>query len=169
MKGCAMNRRVAFVMVAAAALIAAPLHAQSSTRTLSQRQQAALADTIRIQAQRFLTALASRDPAQFRQLFAAEPDMVYVDGGRIYPNREALVTAASGFFRGQRKIEGKWNPEHVVVLGPDAGVFTGVFNADVVDTLGVAGWKTGKIWTLVYQRRNGDWKIVHSHEANGRP
>jgi uncharacterized protein (TIGR02246 family) len=163
-----MNRRLVFLALAVA-LLATPLRAQSSARALSQTQQAALADTIRIQAQRFLSALASRDPAQFRELFAAESDMVYVDGGRIYPNREALVTAASGFFRGQRKIDGKWDPAHVVVLGPDAGVFTGVFRADVVDTLGVAGWKTGKIWTLVYQRRNGDWKIVHTHEANGRP
>ena len=163
-----MNRRLAYV-VFAAVLVGAPVRAQTRGPALSQAQQAALADTIRAQAQKFLAGLASRDGATFRELFAAEPDLVYVDGGRIYPNREALVTAASGFFSRQRKIGGTWNPQHVVVLGPDAGVFTGVFKADVVDNQGVAGWKEGKIWTLVYQRRGGAWKIVHAHEANGRP
>ena len=116
----------------------------------------------------FVAGLASLDGNEFIAPFTDAGDLVYVDGGRIYPDRDALQSAATGFMSRQERIGGTWDPAHVVVLGPDGAAFTGVFHADVVDTAGVAQWTTGKIWTFVYQRRDGDWKIVQAHESNGR-
>ncbi len=91
-----------------------------------------------------------------------------MDGGRIYPDREALRNAFAGFASRQERIGGTWDPAHVVVLGPDGAAFTGVFNAHVVDTAGTPQWTNGKIWTFGYQRLGGTWTIVQSHESNGR-
>ena len=116
----------------------------------------------------FLAGLASLDGPAFVEPFTDAGDLVYVDGGRIYPDREALMNAFAGFASRSQSIGGKWDPTHITVLGEDGAAFTGVFNAEVVDTAGAAQWTNGKIWTFVYQRRGGEWKIVQAHESNGR-
>ena len=84
----------------------------------------------------FVAGLASLDGNEFIAPFTDAGDLVYVDGGRIYPDRDALQSAATGFMSRQERIGGTWDPAHVVVLGPDGAAFTGVFHADVVDTAG---------------------------------
>jgi uncharacterized protein (TIGR02246 family) len=158
-----MRRRI-FILLAVLGCTVSPAAAQQ--RAMSAAQRAALTDTIHQQAQKFIAALASRDGAQFRSLFSS--DITYVDAGKIYPSREALVTAATGFFRRQRSIGGTFAPEKITILGPNAAAYTGVFHAAVVDTAGKPGWQDGKVWTLVYERRDGKWQIVQAAEANGR-
>ncbi|MBI4419712.1 MAG: SgcJ/EcaC family oxidoreductase [Gemmatimonadetes bacterium] len=145
------------------------LVATAAQGQLPAARRAALADTIALEANQFIRACGSLDINRFMDLFAPDPDLTYVDGGRIYLNRDSLARAAGGFFKSLRKCDGRWDPAHIVVLGPDAATFTGVFHADVVDTAGVARWTAGKIWTFVYQRRGGMWKIVQAHEANVPP
>ena len=157
--------RLAFAVLLSLVCSARPLAAQA----LSAAHRAALADTIVQQANGFVRACGTLDINRFMELFAPDPELTYVDAGRIYANRDSLARAAGGFFRSLKKCDGKWGPIHVVVLGPDAGAFTGVFHADVVDTAGTARWTTGKIWTFVYQRRAGQWKILQAHEANVPP
>jgi uncharacterized protein (TIGR02246 family) len=128
-------------------------------------QQGAVADSIRRQADRFIAALAAHDIDAFVGLFAPEPDFIYVDGGRIYPDRAALRKAGAGFVGSIRKFDAKWDPTKIVVFGPDAGSFTGVMTIQGADSAGRVIWPNGKIWTLVYQRRGGEWKIVQAHEA----
>ena len=131
--------------------------------------QSAVADSISRQAELFIGALASRDIDRFVNLFTADPDFIYVDAGRIYPDRPALRAAGAGFFGRIKTFSAKWDPGKVVVLGPDAGAFTGVMKVQGADTTGAAIWLNGKIWTLVYQRRGGRWQIVQAHEANVPP
>ena len=134
---------------------------------LSARQRAAVADTIRIQADRLIGTIGNID--RFMELFTTEPDLEYVDNGRIYPNREALAKAASGFFKRVRSTGGRWDPAHVLPLSSSSGAFTGIFRPQMVDAGGVALWTEGKIWTFVYQRRGGKWVIVQAHEINAKP
>lgn len=143
--------------------LSVPAHGQA----WSARQRAAVADTIRIQADRLIGTIGNID--RFMELFTTEPDLVYVDNGRIYPNREALAKAAGGFFKRVRSTGGKWEPAHVLPLSPSSGAFTGIFRPKMVDTSGAALWTEGKIWTFVYQRRGGKWVIVQAHEINAKP
>ncbi|MSR06227.1 MAG: hypothetical protein EXR93_04030 [Gemmatimonadetes bacterium] len=143
------------------ALLALPAHHASA--------QQAVADSIRYQAERFIGALASRDIDQFVSLFMPDPDFIYVDAGRIYPDRAALRAAGAGFFGRIKTFKATWNPVKIVVTGPDAGAFTGVMQVTGADTTGAVIWPNGKIWTLVYQRRGGQWWIVQAHEANVPP
>jgi ketosteroid isomerase-like protein len=132
----------------------------------SQAQQSAVADSIRSNADRFIAALASHDIDKFVALFAEEPDFIYVDAGRIYPDRAALRKAGANFVGSIRTFNAKWDPVKILVTGPDAGVFTGVMTVQGTNSAGNAIWPNGKIWTLAYQRRQGQWKIVQAHEAN---
>ncbi|MBM4186789.1 MAG: hypothetical protein FJ206_05685 [Gemmatimonadetes bacterium] len=132
-------------------------------------QRAAVADTIRAEAEKVIAALASKDVNNLVQLFTPDADLVYVDNGHIYPNRDALAAAAGGFFKRIGSAGGKWDPAHVIALSPTAGAFTGIFRPEMVDTAGQALWTSGKIWTFVYQRRATGWQIVQAHEVNARP
>lgn len=150
-----------------ASLVGASAPAVARGQEFTARQRAAVADTIRIQADKVIGAIGNID--RFMDLFATEPDMVYVDNGKIYPNREALVKAAGGFFKRVRSTGGKWDPAHVLALSPTSGAFTGIFRPQMVDTSGAALWTEGKIWTFVFQRRAGKWVIVQAHEINAKP
>src|SRR5258706_14711062 len=75
-------------------------------------QRPAGADSIRKQADLFVAALASHDIDQFVSLFTTDSDFVYVDAGRIYPDRPALRAAGAGFFKRIKKFSGTWNPAH---------------------------------------------------------
>ena len=151
----------------ASALVLLSLACQPAEMTDAQRAQ--VAEEIQGAADGFIAAMGTLTGDGFIDAFTDEADLVYVDGGRIYPDRDALKNAAGNFLGGMQQAGGHWDPAHVVVLGPDAGAFTGVFHADVVDTAGVARWLDGKLWTFVYQHRDGEWKIVQAHESNGRP
>src|ERR1041384_5156575 len=109
-------------------------------------QRSSVADSIRKQADLFVGALVSRDFDQFVSLFTTDSDFVYVDAGRIYPDRPALRAAGAGFFKRIKTFSGTWNPAHVLVLGADGGVFTGQLHVVATDTAGAAIWPLGKIW-----------------------
>jgi uncharacterized protein (TIGR02246 family) len=131
--------------------------------------RAAVGDTIRAEAEKVIAALASKDVDQLVALFTPDSDFVYVDNGRIYPDRPALRAAASGFFQRLGSATGQWDPVHVLPLSPSSGAFTGVFRPQMVDTAGTPLWVEGKIWTFVYERRAGQWLIVQAHEVNALP
>jgi hypothetical protein len=139
------------------------------TSEFTPAARAAVGDTIRIQAEKIIAGLASKDVDQFAALFTPDSDFVYVDNGRIYPDRPALKAAASGFFRRIGSAGGRWDPAHVLPLSPSSGAFTGVFRPQMVDTAGTPLWVEGKIWTFVYERRAGQWLIVQAHEVNALP
>ncbi len=149
------------------AVVALP--AAGGAQELSTVQRAAVADTIRIQADRFIAAIASKQIDRFMELFATEPDLTYVDNGRIYPSRQALATAAGGFFTRIGSAGGAWESPRILPLSTSSGAFTGTFRPRMVDTAGQPLWVDGKIWTFVYQRRAGNWVIVQAHEVNALP
>ncbi len=157
-----MMRRWLLVLAGAATACAQPTE-------LTEAQRAAVGDTIRMEADRVIAALASRQVDSLADLFTKDADFVYVDNGRIYPDNAALKAAATPFFGRVGSAGGRWDPANVLVLGPDAGAFTGVFRAQMTDTAGSPLWTDGKIWTFVYQRRAGRWQIVQAHEVNAKP
>jgi hypothetical protein len=113
--------------LALAAALAAP--ADLTAQQLSPIQRAAVADTIRAQADHFIAALSSLDIDRFTDLFTPDPDLVYVDNGRIYPDRAALAAAAGGFFKRVRSAAGTWESPRTLPLSLDSGAFTGIFRA----------------------------------------
>jgi len=154
---------------ALACVVLATLGACTFTASLSDQARTAVADTVRIQAEAFVAALAARDADKLAGLFTADSDFVYVDQGKMYPDRQALRDAAAGFFGRLRTASGRWDRQHILVQGLGAAAFTGVLRADIVDTLGQPQWTEGKVWTLIYERRDGRWEIIQAHETNARP
>ena len=138
-------------------------------QTLTPAGRSAIEDTIRSRATVFAQSIGPGKLTAFLDLFTPDRDFIYVDGGRIYPTRDALGKAASGFFGSLKTGGGTWGEQRVIALSPTAGAFTGVFRSQISDTTGRAVWTDGKVWTLIYQRRAGKWVIVQAHEATVPP
>ena len=138
-------------------------------QSLTAAERTAIEDTIRSRAEVFAGSIGPGKLNAFLELFTPDRDFIYVDGGRIYPDRDALGKAASGFFGSLKTGGGTWGTQRVIALSPTAGAFTGVFRSQISDTTGRAVWTDGKIWTLIYQRRAGKWVIVQAHEATVPP
>jgi hypothetical protein len=128
-----------------------------------------VSDSIRAAANSFIASIESGAIDRFMAHFTTDGDLTYVDNGKIYPTREALATAAGGFFTRIGKAGGTWDDVRIFPLSPTAGTFTGIFRPQMADTAGVPLWTDGKIWTLVYERRNGRWAIIQASEINARP
>jgi ketosteroid isomerase-like protein len=137
-------------------------------QSLTPVERTAVADSVRRLTDGFIAALGSLDPARFSRQFTSDPDFSYVDNGARYPDREALARAAGGFFARTRSLTGRWESPEITVLGRDAASFVGTFRATGTDKDGKPVWTAGKVWTLLYQRRGGEWQIVHAHESDAR-
>jgi len=164
------------VTVLTLAACAAPDGAQDSELTAGQL--AALADTFQMEGEKFSQGLADLDGPAIAGLFAEE--LIYFDNGNIYPSRARIDEIATGFFDRLERLEGHWEPSNVLVLGPDAGVFWGVFHADDAnwndseanppEQRGQALWEDGYSWTLVYQRSaHGGFEVTHAHQSSLPP
>lgn len=150
-------------------LAGAAVGCSAAAPEMTDSQRAAVADTITQSAEQVIAAIAARDIDRFMALFTTEPDLTYVDNGRIYPSREALAAAAGGFFTRIGSAGGFWETPRVLPLSASSGAFTAIFRPQMVDTGGNALWTEGKIWTFVYQRRGDHWVIVQAHEVNAAP
>lgn len=55
--------------------------------------------------------------------------------------------------------------QRVTVLGPDVGVVSGHGTVASIDTAGVRSEPVNLVWTFVWARRDGQWRVVDSHQS----
>lgn len=65
---------------------------------------------------------------------------------------------------GHRSYSMEITDSNLEVLGRDAGVATGTYRIQAVDTAGKSQ-EYEAAFTKIYERRNGSWKLVRGHES----
>ncbi len=150
---------VAAVLSASVVLLGCTPQGQQVQELTAQEEQA-LADTIESQAQNLLATASKLDPEAYLQLFS--DDLHFL-------NREWVDRAE--FEKGVRKLMAAYQEypvdvteTRIEVLGRDAAVASLIFRAQPVDTAGESREVEAAI-TLVYERRDGEWKVVQAHES----
>ena len=144
-------------------LIVVAAACQRPAPTLTEQQQAAIADTIRQLADTYMQDIRAVD---FDRVMAAYgPELVWAENSVLAANRDSLVTAWRAILATWREVtRAAWGGTHVKVLGPDAAVISAAFDWAGVDTVGAAMGTRGA-WTAVYVRTDAGWKIAHAHES----
>jgi hypothetical protein len=85
--------------------------------------------------------------------------------GRIILTRREAIDNTRANFRGIRKIKYDLGPLHVTLLASDAALL--VANGSVmVETESGQTFTRTFAHTVVYQRRDGLWQVLHSHQSN---
>lgn len=159
-------RRALAVLAAGAALGAA---CRVAPAPLTDAQRAAIADTIKQQANLFFEYDRKLDAEGLMSLMTTEPDLVWGENGMLYPSRDSLAAVARGVLGNAREVDGAWEELHVLVLGPDAAAASGRFHFRLVKQDGSSMTIEQATWTGVYQRRNGRWVVVQGNEGYPPP
>lgn len=123
--------------------------------------EAAIASEISREVDRAIAAWMALEPQPYIDLFSA--DFVWLYEGTVIdgPTFEELVRQ---YMAAHTAVDWRWRDRTVEVLGPDAAVFSGSWTLTQTDTTGARTDDAGVI-TLVYERRSGEWEIVHAHES----
>lgn len=127
---------------------------------LTAQEEDALADTIMSVNQAFVTRFSELDPAAYIQHVG--DDIQYYFQGWV--EGAAYEQALRDFMAGHRSYSMEITDSNVEVLGRDAGVATGTYRIQAVDTAGQSQ-EYEAAFTKIYERRNGSWKLVRGHES----
>jgi len=152
-------RRFALTLVAAGLSACAP-----ASSTLTDAQKAAVADSA--------TALLKAAWANFGKLdmnaafrdYSAAPDAKHMDNGTVYPSLGAYKKANEQFGTVLEYVRTTGDAWDAMVLGPEAVMITVPWHADM-KAKGRPEYKARGVSSVLVQRREGRWQIVHTHES----
>lgn len=87
-----------------------------------------------------------------------------INGQLVLTRAEAVATTRANF-QGLRKIKYDLGPQHVTLLAPDTAllVATGTVTGEAESG---RTFTRSFVHTVVYQRRDGVWRVLHSHQSN---
>ena len=133
---------------------------------------AAIADTLRALVER---AYDFSRPGVVERLMSLYPErgpVVSAAAGRVTTTRDSLRSQIEWFwnFVGQNMQDPhwEWTVTHVRVLGPDAAVLTATYQVPHRTPEGRPHVVEGA-WTMVFQRQDDGWRIVHEHLSDVPP
>jgi len=139
---------------------------QQQRPSLTDADRAAIADTVKRMVMTLFDAANHRDASRFVSLYAADPDVHPVGNGAIYPSLEAFRAGADSFYQAIAAFDAKAGGEiRTMVLAPDAA-------ATQVPLIFTVTTQSGKrvsgqgVYSALFQKRGGVWKIVRSHESD---
>ena len=99
-------------------------------------------------------------------LYPASGPIVSASAGQITTSRDSLRVQIDRFYQwiGQnmRQPRWEWTQSHVAVAGPEAAVLSAVYRIPHETPEG-RPHVIGGAWTMVFERRDGRWVIVHEH------
>lgn len=127
---------------------------------LTAQQERALADTLESQARNLLATWSELEPEPYIRLFGE--DLQFYFQGWI--DREEFEKQVPEIMDGLSDYSTQVTDPRIEVLGRNAGVVTLIYRAQPVDTAGESS-EFEAVFTLVYERRDGRWKVVQVHES----
>lgn len=127
---------------------------------LTPQEEQALADSIESQARNLMAAWSELEPEPYLQLYSG--DVQFFFGG--WHDRAQFEKVVRKNLVGYQEYPAEIMDMEVEVLGRDAAVATLTYRAQPIDTAGESE-EFEAAFTLVYERRDGDWKVVQAHES----
>lgn len=109
-------------------------------------------------------ACRRRDAPAVLDLFLDSEDLRHVENGVIFPSHAALAEFVNGWFGSTVEMGFSWEERHVVPLAADAASMTGVFEYEAKQESGEV-WSGRIVFTGVFVKRGGTWRLVHGHES----
>ena len=126
----------------------------------------ALADTLATLIEEAYDFGSPEPLARMNDLYASGAQVVSASGGDIIVSADSVRAGIARFWEsaGQNMRSARWHWEevHVERLAQDAAVLTGRWSLPHVAPDGMEHTIEGA-WTAVFQRIEGEWKIVHEH------
>ncbi len=94
-----------------------------------------------------------------------EADAIVASSGSLFGSFEQFAEDTRAFYDTLARVElAVWDEMHVQILNRDAAVLTATVRWSSTDTAGERLDLKG-VWTAVYVRHDGQWKICTRHES----
>ena len=142
---------------------------QSATVELTEEQKAAIADTVSAIHAEHLRVWAEVDVDRGMSYFQNSPDLLYAFEGWLMRGFGTIHDTYAAVFEGVASVEMTFAESHTVVLARDVVCVMAQGTSASVDTAGVTGPESPFAITLVYVRRDGEWKVALAHESLPTP
>jgi ketosteroid isomerase-like protein len=139
----------------------------SRSSELSESQRRAIADTIRtFMVTAYDLSDSSKVVERLMSLYPTSGRVISATAGRVTTERDSLEGAVSAFWTnvGQymRGPKWEWGEMEIDVLSVDAAAVTATYTIPHHTPDG-APHVLGGVWTSVWGRRDGSWRIVQEH------
>lgn len=132
---------------------------------MTAEREAALADTLLSLTEEVDAAWRQLEPGPYLDYYSDDAHFYY-DGTHLPRAKfEAVVREEMAAYDEFSTTMGE---PQVEVLGPDAGVVSFRYEATAVDTAGNSEQMTAAV-TAVFERRDGQWRVVQAHESFPAP
>ena len=90
-----------------------------------------------------------------------------VQNGVITPTRKEALDLTRTRLQGMKSVSYHWDHEYVSVLSPDVAVVTASGTSSATTASGGA-FTAVLAQTVVFVRRDGQWKALHAHQSSPR-
>lgn len=151
-----MIKPIAFLSIPAALIVAGVAFASPA---FAQDEQAVV-DTIESLTDDLMATWSDLDPDAYLQFFSNDVQFYF----RGWSDREQFEKMVRRILSNTREYPYEITDRKIRVLGQDAAVATLIYRAQPVSAKGESA-DFEAAYTLVYERRDGAWKVVHAHES----
>jgi ketosteroid isomerase-like protein len=105
-----------------------------------------------------------RDAPAVLDLFLDSAELRHAENGVIFPSYSACADFVTGWYNSTVDMKMSWEQRDVVALSADAATMTGIFRYEATQDSGEV-WSGRNVFTGVFLKRDGAWKLVHGHES----
>ena len=113
-------------------------------------------------------ACCRRNASAVLDLFLDSEDLRHAENGVIFLSYAALAEFVNDWFGSTVEMDFSWQERHIVPLAADAATMTGVFEYEAKQKSGEV-WSGSNVFTGVFVKRGGTWRLVHGHESSVPP
>ncbi len=156
----------AALTVVATAVLALPACAPAG-RPLAEVQRAAIADTVRRLTREVAEGAGQVSVERAFARFERGTEFAFANNGTASFAPDSVLAQFRRVYRPLRRQDIDLSAWKVTVLGPDAAVVTTHGSYTYTDSTGVTSSPRLLAWTLVWARRDGQWRVLHSHQSFG--
>ncbi len=158
--------------IAAAALISAAACSQSSSDTLTQRERAAIADSLKHLVTNTYDLSKPDVVKRLMSLYPTAGAVISANTGSATTTRAALQQQIETFWKyvgsNMRNPKWEWTSMHIDVLSRDAAVMTATYKIPHLTPRNMPH-VVGGAWTAVFVNRGGRWVIIQEHLSDAPP
>lgn len=145
---------------------------EAETAEMTDEQRHEIADTIKLAYQDFINFDWKNNPDAVSKFYVEDNEVswmgnpgIFVHGIRLLPNRAAVDDLFIRLSEGRTSTNYTILKDYVSVISEEIAVYTYEGKYSVTNLEGETGPEYPLTTSVVYLKKNGDWKMLHYHHS----
>jgi uncharacterized protein (TIGR02246 family) len=134
-----------------------------TSHELSSEQRSALIDTILQVTDDLADAISKRDLQRIKSSFAVSPYCKYISDGLVIPG-DSIVSVLGAFYSGLSNLDFAWTRKDIELISSNVATVTS-WTSYTATTLQNQQITEKAVFTLLFIRQDGKWRVLSSHKS----